>query len=105
MATHDTLIISAARQNLRQLSIIRNIALGGQLLALLFFSQIQDIGLPVVTLSVVLAFYGIVIAATWWRSFQNPAITELEFFSHLFIDILFFTALLYFSGGASNPFV
>lgn len=105
MATHDTLIISAARQNLRQLSIIRNIALGGQLLALLFFSQIQDIGLPVVTLSVVLAFYGVVIAATWWRSFQSPAITELEFFSHLFIDILFFTALLYFSGGASNPFV
>ncbi len=105
MATHDTLTISAARQNLRQLSIIRNIALGGQLLALLFFSQIQDIGLPVITLSVVLAFYGIVIAATWWRTFQSPAITELEFFSHLLIDILFFTALLYFSGGASNPFV
>ncbi len=105
IAIHDTLIISAARQNLRQLSIIRNIALGGQLLALLFFSQIQDIGLPVITLSVVLALYGIVIAATWWRSFQSPAITELEFFSHLLIDILFFTALLYFSGGASNPFV
>jgi two-component system, sensor histidine kinase RegB len=105
IAIHDTLIISAARQNLRQLSIIRNIALGGQLLALLFFSQIQDIGLPVITLSVVLALYGIVIAATWWRSFQSPAITEPEFFSHLLIDILFFTALLYFSGGASNPFV
>lgn len=105
MAIHDTLIISAARQNLRQLSIIRNIALGGQLLALLFFSQVQDIGLPVITLSTVLALYGIVIAATWWRSFQSPAITEPEFFSHLLIDILFFTALLYFSGGASNPFV
>ncbi len=105
MARNDTLTISAARQNLRQLSIIRNIALGGQLLALLFFSQIQDIGLPVITLSVVLAFYGIVIAATWWRTFQSPTITELEFFCHLLIDILFFTALLYFSGGASNPFV
>jgi two-component system sensor histidine kinase RegB len=105
MGIYGSLIISAARQNLRQLSIIRNIALGGQLFALLFFSQIQDIGLPVTTLSIVLALYGLVIVTTWWRSFQSPAITELEFFSHLLIDILFFTALLYFSGGASNPFV
>ena len=99
------LTISAARQNLRQLSIIRNIALGGQLLALLFFSQIQNIGLPVTILSVILAFYALVIGITWWRSFQKPAITELEFFGHLLMDILFFTALLYFSGGASNPFI
>lgn len=104
-ATNEQLTISAARQNLRQLSIIRNIALGGQLLALLFFSQIQDIGLPVTVLSVILAFYALVIVVTWWRSFQKPAITELEFFGHLLMDILFFTALLYFSGGASNPFI
>jgi len=104
-AQHEKLTISAARENLRQLSIIRNIALGGQLLALLFFSQIQNIGLPVTTLSIVLACYGLVIAATWWRSFQSPVITELEFFFHLLIDIIFFTILLYFSGGASNPFV
>ncbi len=105
MGIYGSLTISAARQNLRQLSIIRNIALGGQLFALLFFSQIQDIGLPVTTLSIVLALYSLVIVTTWWRSFQSPAITELEFFSHLLLDILFFTALLYFSGGASNPFV
>jgi two-component system sensor histidine kinase RegB len=104
-AHYEQLTTSAARQNLRQLSIIRNIALGGQLLALLFFSQIQNIGLPVTILSAVLAFYGLVITATWWRSFQSPVITELEFFGHLLVDILFFTALLYFSGGASNPFI
>ena len=102
---NEQLTISAARQNLRQLSIIRNIALGGQLLALLFFSQLQDIGLPVTILSIILAFYALVIVATWWRSFQKPAITEPEFFGHLLMDILFFTALLYFSGGASNPFI
>ena len=105
ISQHEQLTISAARQNLRQLSIIRNIALGGQLLALLFFSQIQTIGLPVNILSVILAFYALIIIATWWRSFQKPAITEPEFFGHLLMDILFFTALLYFSGGASNPFI
>lgn len=96
---------SAARQNLRQLSIIRNIALGGQILALFFFSRFQDIGLPVTVLGLVLAFYAVVIVATWWRTFRYPAITQLEFFCHLMVDIAFFTALLFFSGGASNPFV
>ncbi|WP_461481054.1 ATP-binding protein [Porticoccus sp.] len=101
----NTSLHSAARHNLRQLSIIRNIALGGQLLALLFFSQIQDIGLPVLVLGAILALYALVIATTWWRTFRYPAITEMEFFCHLLVDIAFFTALLFFSGGAANPFV
>ena len=105
MTRIDSSLNSAARHNLRQLSVIRNIALGGQLLALLFFSQIQDIGLPVLVLGAILALYALVIATTWWRTFRYPAITELEFFCHLLVDIAFFTALLFFSGGASNPFV
>lgn len=103
--TLDSFIHSAARQNLRQLSVIRNIALGGQILALLFFSQIRDIGLPILVLGAILALYAIVITTTWWRTFRYPVITELEFFCHLLVDILFFTALLFFSGGASNPFI
>jgi two-component system sensor histidine kinase RegB len=103
--TLDSFINSAARQNLRQLSVIRNIALGGQILALLFFSQIRDIGLPILVLGAILALYAIVITTTWWRTFRYPVITELEFFCHLLVDILFFTALLFFSGGASNPFI
>ncbi len=105
MEISNTVNISAARQNLRQLSFIRNIALGGQLLALFYFSRIEDIGLPIVTISAVLLLYALVIAATWWRSHLQPAIIEIEFFSHLLVDILFFTALLFYSGGASNPFV
>ena len=95
----------AARLNLQRLSIIRNIALGGQLLALFFFSKVSDIGLPVSTLAVLMAIYALIIAITWWRSFRQPPITQLEFFNHLLVDIAFFTALIYFSGGASNPFV
>ena len=96
---------TAMRLNLQRLSIIRNIALGGQILALLFFSQISDIGLPDITLGSLLASYALVIGATWWRSFRQPSITQLEFFNHLLVDIAFFTALVYFSGGAANPFI
>ncbi len=102
---HNSSTTSAAKQNFRQLSVIRIIAIAGQLIALLIFSQIKDIGLPVFTISMVLALYGLIITLSWWRSFLKPEITKLEFFYHLLIDILFFTILLYFSGGASNPFV
>jgi two-component system sensor histidine kinase RegB len=66
---------------------------------------VEDIGLPVLMLALVLSLYALVIATTWWRTFRQPPITPLEFFCHLLVDILFFTALLFFSGGASNPFI
>ena len=35
----------------------------------------------------------------------KPRLLNKEFFIHLLVDIIFFSILLYFSGGASNPFI
>ena len=94
-----------AQQNLRRLSIIRSVALLGQLLALVFFGTVNPIGLPLVPIAVILSIYSAITAATWLRSTQPVPIVDYEFFTHLLIDIFFFSMLLYFSGGASNPFV
>ena len=95
----------AARQNLRRLSVIRGVVLVGQLLALAFFTAINPIGLPANAIAVVLAIYASVTMAGWLRSRSTIPITEREFFIHLLADIFFFSALMYFSGGASNPFI
>jgi two-component system sensor histidine kinase RegB len=95
----------AARQNLRRLSVIRGVALLGQLFALAFFTAINPIGLPANAIAVVLAIYASVTIAGWLRSRSTIPITEREFFIHLLADIFFFSALMYFSGGASNPFI
>ena len=96
---------SAVRQNLIRLSSIRAVALLGQIVALVYFTQISPIGLPATAIAVVLAVYASVTAATWQRSRMQVPITDNEFFTHLLADILFFSLLLYFSGGASNPFI
>jgi two-component system sensor histidine kinase RegB len=81
------------------------VALLGQIVALIYFTQISPIGLPATAIAVVLAVYASVTAATWQRSRMQVPITDNEFFTHLLADILFFSLLLYFSGGASNPFI
>jgi two-component system, sensor histidine kinase RegB len=96
---------SAARQNLLRLSSIRTVALLGQIVALIYFTLISPIGLPATAIALVLAVYASVTAATWQRSRMQVPITDNEFFIHLLADILFFSLLLYFSGGASNPFI
>ncbi len=96
---------SAARQNLFRLSLIRGVALIGQVLALIYFTAINPIGLPANAIALVLAIYASVTVATWQRSRMQVPIADNEFFIHLLADILFFSVLLYFSGGASNPFI
>ncbi|MCV6603987.1 MAG: ATP-binding protein [Porticoccaceae bacterium] len=93
------------RRNLKRLNLIRSIAISGQFLALYYFWVASDIGLPGDVLTIILLIYSSVLAASIWRSHWSAALTEGEFFAHLLADMVFFSALLYFSGGANNPFV
>ena len=100
-ATH----IAAARANLRQLSYIRYIAIGGQALTLFVFSQVYPLGLPIHTLSGMVVVFALIAIATHWRTYLPRTISNIEFFSHLLMDIFALSTLVYFSGGASNPFI
>jgi two-component system sensor histidine kinase RegB len=96
---------SASRHNLFRLGLIRAVVLIGQGLALAYFSLIEPIDIPVSSIALVLAIYASVTIATANRGRINIPITGKEFFVHLLVDIFFFSILLYFSGGASNPFI
>jgi two-component system sensor histidine kinase RegB len=85
--------------------LIRGVALVGQILALIYFTWVQPIGLPVAEIAFVLSVYASLTAAIWVRSRRAVPIGNAEFFIHLLADIAFFSILLFFSGGASNPFV
>lgn len=101
----DNAAVSAERENLHRLILIRIVVLGGQAIALYYFANIQPLGLRVGSISAVLLSYALITLATWVRTRYATSIGSLEFFAHLQIDILFFSAVLYFSGGASNPFI
>ncbi|MEM8562552.1 MAG: ATP-binding protein [Pseudomonadota bacterium] len=91
--------------NLRSLLLIRGIALTGQagvLLYVMFISKTEEslIGVILSLLAMVA-----VTALSLWRCTQNWPVTDNEFLGQLLIDVLGWTVLMFFTGGANNPFI
>jgi len=91
--------------NLRSLLIIRSIALLGQtgVLAYVLISSRTTESLWGVTLS--LAGVALVTTASLWRTTRPWPVADKEFLAQLLIDIIGWTALMYYTGGANNPFI
>jgi len=96
---------TAIHHNLYRLGLIRAVVIIGQCLALIYFTVFKPLGLATTEIAWVLAIYASISIATAKRSRLKIPITNKEFFIHLLVDIIFFSVLLYFSGGASNPFI
>lgn len=96
---------TAIHHNLYRLGLIRAVVIIGQCIALIYFTVFKPLGLATTEIAWVLAIYASISIATANRSRLKIPITNKEFFIHLLVDIIFFSVLLYFSGGASNPFI
>ncbi len=91
--------------NVRRLIWIRMIAVPGSALCLLLARQIYDLPIPALQL---LMIVGGLIAFNFWVWLRHKAaepVTDREFFIQLLVDLFALTSILYYAGGASNPFV
>ena len=102
-------MVPSARRSLalvagvRQLWILRTIAISGQVAAIAVSSAL-GVALPFAPMCVVIALLIALNAATWVRLRRLAPASHVEIAGHLVFDLAAFTALLYFSGGAANPF-
>ncbi|MEH6587579.1 MAG: ATP-binding protein [Halioglobus sp.] len=96
---------SPSLQNLRSLLLIRSMALLGQIgvLCYVLLENLTTEGLLGITTSLT-ALAGLTIASLW-RCSQPWPVSDAEFLAQLLLDVLIWTALMYFTGGANNPFV
>jgi two-component system, sensor histidine kinase RegB len=90
---------------LRTLLLMRMIALGGQILVLALAEFWLGISLPLPPLFAAIVFLAIFNLWTWRRLQRPQPASDSELFFQLLIDVATLSALLYFSGGATNPFV
>ena len=97
--------LSAARDNMRRLVLIRIIALLAQLAGIYFAWRYLEAELDYPLMLSVLALLALVTLATLWRLRQNWLVSKAEYFSQLLLDVVVLTVLLYFSGGSTNPFI
>jgi len=91
--------------NLRRLVLLRAFTLLGLGLTMVFAVVRLGLPLPVVELSAVLILMVLVSVATLWRLQHAWPVRDAEIFGQLLLDVAMLTALLYWSGGSTNPFV
>lgn len=95
---------SPAAINLRRLVVLRTLTLTGQALAVWVAVQSLQMWLPLKPLVLILAGMAVANLLTWLRLVQPWAVRDGELFAQLTLDVLALTALLYYTGGSTNPF-
>lgn len=91
--------------HLNRLFVLRNLAIAGQFIAVLVTHYILKIELPSVAIGLIILQVTLFNGFVWIRLRQSKPVTENEIFIHLTFDVLALSLLLYFTGGATNPFV
>ncbi len=91
--------------NLRRLFLLRNIVIAGQVLAIAAAVRLLDTPLALAPMGAVIAVLIVLNLRTWSRLRQGAAVGDAELFFELLADVACLTALLYLSGGSTNPFV
>lgn len=93
-----------ARNSLRQLVLLRTIAIAGQIITVAFVHGVLVIPLPLVPLALGVGFLALFNLATWLRLGLARPVVDGELFAQILVDVAVFSVLLYFAGGAANPF-
>ncbi|MCC8401948.1 sensor histidine kinase [Paraburkholderia sp. MMS20-SJTN17] len=98
-------ITNTGRVNLGHLFWLRSLAIIGQLLTIAFVQIFLGAKLPLPAMLLVIALEVLFNALTWWRVSQQRPESNMELFGQIWVDLGALSALLFLSGGTTNPFV
>jgi two-component system, sensor histidine kinase RegB len=105
-ATDATLMSTLpARALLGRLLAVRVSLIAGWTLGIAWLHWGLAIRMPLLPMAAVLVLLGLFALSTAWRLRQDVPATQMEFLAHLLADLTAFAVLVFFSGGATNPFV
>lgn len=96
---------TAGQQNMLQLIQLRWIAVIGQIVTIAFVTLVFDVHLPLLEMSAVIACLIGLNLFSLLRPRRNSEVRNGDLMAGLLLDVAALTALLYLSGGATNPFV
>ena len=105
-ATASTLLSTLpARALLGRLLAVRLSLIVGWAAGIAWLHWGAQILMPLLPMGAVLALMGLFSLSTAWRLRLDAPATQMEFLAHLLADLTAFAVLVFFSGGATNPFV
>jgi len=94
---------NSAAHNLYRLFMLRNLLIGAAVLLVAYIS-FSEMAFPVFSTSIILSLLFIFNLFTAWWLYNKKSVTDSTLIWQLVADIAAFTGMLYFTGGASNPF-
>lgn len=94
-----------ARALLGRLLAVRVSLIAGWAAGIVWLHWGLGIRMPLVEMGAVLALMTLFSLTTAWRLRLDVPATQIEFLAHLLADLTAFAVLVFFSGGATNPFV
>lgn len=89
----------------RTLAWLRLCAIAGQSVAVLVCALWMQLAIPLLPLLIGIGSLAVFAVFAAWRLTQPWPVREVETIGHVAVDTLVLGTLLYFTGGASNPFV
>ncbi|WP_338925974.1 HAMP domain-containing histidine kinase [Mycetohabitans endofungorum] len=100
-----TLYANPGRVNLGHMFWLRCLAIIGQLVTIAVVQIAYGVHLPLTAMLIVIALEVIFNILTWIRVAQAKPETHIELMGQLWVDLGALSALLFLSGGTTNPFV
>jgi two-component system sensor histidine kinase RegB len=105
-STDSTLLSTLpARALLGRLLAVRVSMIAGWAVGIAWLHWGLAIRMPLFPMAAVLVLMGLFSLSTAWRLRLDVPATQMEFLAHLLADLTAFAVLVFFSGGATNPFV
>lgn len=98
-------VLSSAKTNLQRLALVRLLVVMGLVEAILYAFGWRQSELQFAWLLGITLMLGAAAVFTFWRVNRPWPVTDAEYFGQLLFDVIALSALLYFSGGATNPFI
>jgi len=95
---------TSSAYNLQRLLVLRSLTIAGILGAITVIHFFTGVPLPMSPLVAIIGTLLLVNLLTGWRIRHAARISDMEFFAQLVADVAALTGVLYFTGGASNPF-
>jgi len=92
-------------QSLRYLQVLRSIEIAGQLATIGVAVFWLGLALPLAPMLSVVGALLVLLLLTWVRLRWGGPVREAELFAQLLVDVAALALLIYFTGGATNPFV
>jgi len=96
---------SASRQALQRLMLLRLLVTILSVAGAVIFHAFSPLAIPVLELAGLVGLILLSIVLGFWRLNRAMVISQKELFAHLVMDVVFLVAILFYTGGASNPLI